>query len=212
MTIPESVQPRWDQAARRWWEMLQDTRKDGAPNPVRDRAALARLRRAARPIDAVEEPSVIDLYKRLGYGRADVDSRLMRVAVVAAVLAQIRADAQPGENGFRRRFAELLGQGERPLMSPLRFRQLLASTEDQDLLIGFRRAVALAGARNIDIGDIAEALLDWSDRRRMRWAFDYHGAGMAAPKAESSPLPKTRIDHGEVYSTASADILSSRES
>jgi CRISPR system Cascade subunit CasB len=50
------------------------------------------------------------------------------------------------------------------------------------LLVAFRRAVALAGGRNIDVGDLAASLLDWSERRRMRWAFDYYGAGIAAPK------------------------------
>jgi CRISPR type I-E-associated protein CasB/Cse2 len=59
---------------------------------------------------------------------------------------------------------------------------LLAATENPDLMISFRRAVALAGKRDIDVGDVAESLLDWSDRRRMRWAFDYYGAGSAAPK------------------------------
>jgi hypothetical protein len=39
----------------------------------------------------------------------------------------------------------------------------------------------LAGARNINVGDVAASILDWSERRRMRWAFDYYGAGIAAP-------------------------------
>jgi CRISPR system Cascade subunit CasB len=181
MTAQDASQARRGQIARRWWGELQDTKNDGTPNRGRDRASLARLRRSATALDAIEEPTVFDLYKRLGFGRGDVDRWLSRVAVVAAVLAHIRTDASPGDNGYRRRFAEMLG-GERPAMSPLRFKRLLAATEDRDLLTGFRRAVALAGAKNIDIGDVAASLLDWSDRRRMRWAFDYYGAGVAAPK------------------------------
>jgi CRISPR system Cascade subunit CasB len=115
-----------------------------------------------------------------------VDRQLPRVAIVAAVLAHIRTDAMPGDNGFRRRFADMLGRGDRPLMSPLRFKRLLTATEDQDMLIAFRRAVALAGGRNIDVGDVAASLLDWSERRRMRWAFDYYGAGIAAPKQDGT--------------------------
>ena len=186
MTTRDHPQPRWDQIARRWWEMLQHRRKDGTPNPAGDLAALARLRRTATPVDAFEEPVVFDLYKKLGFGRGDVDCRLPRVAVVAAVLAHIRGDATPGENGFRRHFAEMLGSGEHPRMSALRFKRLLAATEDQDVLIAFRRAVVLAGAREIDVGDVAASLLDWSDRRRMRWAFDYYGAGIAAPNPAST--------------------------
>jgi CRISPR system Cascade subunit CasB len=100
---------------------------------------------------------------------------------VAAVLAHIRSDAPVTDSGHRRRFAEILG-GNPPLMSPLRFKRLLAATSDQDLLIVFRRAVALAGSKNISVEDVAASLFDWSDRRRMRWAFDYYDAGIAAPK------------------------------
>lgn len=150
--------------------------------PPAIRPRFARLRRAARPVDALEEPSVFDLYRKLGFSRHEFERRLPRVAVVAAVLAHVRVDAEPGGNGFRRRFADLLGRGERPLMSALRFKRLLAATEDTDLIITFRRAVALAGKKDIDVGDVAETLLDWSDRRRMQWAFDYYGAGSAAPK------------------------------
>jgi CRISPR system Cascade subunit CasB len=189
MTAQDRTEVRPEQIARRWWDALQDVRRgDGTPNPTRDRASLAQLRRAATPLEAIEAPAVFDLYKRLGFGRADVERRLPRVAVVASVLAHVRKDSAPGDQP--RRFAEMLGQGgERPVMSPLRFKRLLAATEDRDLLIAFRRAVALVGGKNIDVGDIAASLLDWSDRRRMRWAFDYYGAGFAAPKQDSTVSP-----------------------
>jgi CRISPR system Cascade subunit CasB len=178
-------QVRWDQVARRWWATIQGE-QDVASHRGRDRAALARLRRAGTPVEALEEPAVFDLYKKLGFSRSDIDRRLPRVAVVAAVLAHIKGDAAPAETGFRRRFAETLGQGERPLMSELRFKRLLSATDDRDLMTSFRRAVALAGGKNIDVGDLAASLLDWSDRRRMRWAFDYYGAGIAAPKRDDT--------------------------
>jgi CRISPR system Cascade subunit CasD len=119
-----TTEPRWDQVARGWWEMLQNSR-NGAPNPARNPAALARLRRAATPMDALEEPTVFDLYKKLGFRRGEVELRLPRVAAAAAVLSQIRTDVEPG-SGYRRRFAEMLGHGERPPMSPLRFKCLRA--------------------------------------------------------------------------------------
>jgi len=165
--------------------MLQNSTRNGTPNPARNPGALARLRRAATPIDALEEPTVFEFYKKLGFGRGEVDRRLPRVAAAAAVLAHIRTDAEPG-SGYRRRFAEMLGQGERPPMSPLRFKRLLAATEDQELMVAFRRAVMLVGARNINVGDVAASILDWSERRRMRWAFDYYGAGMAAPNDDDT--------------------------
>lgn len=151
------------------------------------------MRRAATPVEALEEPAVFDLYKKLGFSRSDIDRRLPRVAVVAAVLAHIKEDVTPTESGFRHRFAEMLGQGERPIMSELRFKRLLSATEDRDLMTSFRRAVALAGGKNIDVGDVAASLLDWSDRRRMRWAFDYYGAGIAAPKHDESTQTEDRL-------------------
>jgi CRISPR system Cascade subunit CasB len=181
MTTQSDPQRGWGQIARHWWGELQDTNKDGGRNRTRDPAALARLRRAAVPAAALEEPCVFDLYKRLGFGRRDIDQWLTRVAVVAAVLAHIRSDASLSDRGYRRGFAEMLG-GDNAIMRPLRFRRLLEATEDRDLLTVFRRAVALAGAKNINLGDVAASLLDWSDRRRMRWAFDYYGAGVASPK------------------------------
>jgi CRISPR system Cascade subunit CasB len=180
MTTPDQSEPRWDQVARRWWEMLQNSR-NGTPNPARNPGALSRLRRATTPIDALEEPTVFEFYKKLGFGRGEVERRLPRVAAAAAVLAHIRTDAEPG-SGYQRRFAEMLGHGERPPMSPLRFKRMLVANEDQDIMVAFRRAVMLVGARNINVGDVAASILDWSERRRMRWAFDYYGAAIAAPK------------------------------
>jgi hypothetical protein len=58
-------------------------------------------------------------------------------------------------------------------------------------MTSFRRAVALAAGKNIDVGDVAASLLDWSDRRRMRWAFDYYGAAIAAPKKNETASTET---------------------
>src|SRR6516225_3869780 len=104
----------WGRAAQRGGTELQGG-SDGS-HRGRDAAAVAHLRRAATPFDAVEEPAVFDLYKRLGFRRQEIDRWLGRVAVVAAVLAHIRSDVTV-DGGHRRRFAEMLG-GEPPLMSP----------------------------------------------------------------------------------------------
>lgn len=184
MSTQDASRARPDDVARRWWALLQDTLADGKPNPRRDRAALAKLRRAATPNEALAEPAVFDLYKKLGFGsgQREIERMLPRVATLATVLAHVRSDAPVGESGFRRRLAEMLGQGERPPMSALRFKRLLLAKDNQDILTQFRRAVALAGAKNINVGDLAASVLAWDrDERRMRWAFDYHGAGFAAP-------------------------------
>jgi CRISPR type I-E-associated protein CasB/Cse2 len=95
--------------------------------------------------------------------------------------------------------AQLLGapKGEdQPLMSDLRMRRLCAARDGTEAMRGFREAVLLRGGA-VPIPDLARSILDWldddrGDRRRTRWLFDYHGAGIAAPateanKAEESP-------------------------
>jgi CRISPR system Cascade subunit CasB len=81
-------------------------------------------------------------------------------------------------------------------MSDVRMRRLCAAHDGAEAMRGFREAVLLLGGV-APIPDLAESILDWldddrGDKRRTRWLFDYHGAGIAAPsteetKAEASP-------------------------
>jgi CRISPR system Cascade subunit CasB len=141
--------------AARWWRELQP-----------DRAALARLRRAATPIEAAEEPATIDLARRLRATEHDLET----VALCTAVLAHVRQDDTLLT-------AQRLGgwTNGRPLVSLMRFRRLLQAETAADRLIHFRRAVALAN-QTLNVADLAEALLDWSERRRIAWIFSYHNA------------------------------------
>lgn len=159
-----------------WWRELQ-------PDPARkrpgDRAALARLRRAATPIEAAEEPATIDLARRLHA----TEHGLELVALCAAVIAHVREDdTLPA--------ARRLGGGTdgRPLVSLLRFRRLIQAETAADRLIQFRRAVALAGQK-LNVADLAEALLDWSERRRIAWIFRYHDA-----PPPTSPQPQAELE------------------
>ncbi|TVR78665.1 MAG: type I-E CRISPR-associated protein Cse2/CasB [Rhodospirillales bacterium] len=190
--------------ARDWWRRLQPRRSDstGVPGAGGDRgdpAALARLRRASTVAQAMAEEATLDLFRRLGLTRADADTaRLPRVAVIAMVLAHVRDDRE--HDGERRRSA-IQAVGRRTLedtdsakMSPLRFRRLLAcrDDDDEDLAREMRRLVQLAGCA-VNVGDLAESLFYWNERTRNRWAFDYFGAGFAAPDHELQ-APKTMTD------------------
>jgi CRISPR system Cascade subunit CasB len=58
-------------------------------------------------------------------------------------------------------------------------------------LVAFRRMAALAGG-SLPVRDLAGALLDWSDRRRSRWIYDYWNAGRpAAPETQTTPAEDT---------------------
>jgi CRISPR system Cascade subunit CasB len=173
-----------------WWRSMQRL----TPNPNADTGALARLRRAGSPIEAAQEAQTNGLYRRLFGGRWNVRDAEATTAL-AATLAHVRE-----HRDGRERTAALLGtpKGEnQPLMSDLRMRRLCAARDGAEAMSGFREAVLLLGGR-APIPDLAESVLDWldddrGDRRRTRWLFDYHGAGIAAPsftdetKAEATP-------------------------
>lgn len=179
--------------ARSWWSDLQRYTADEERNPTADTAALARLRRCAGPAEAMGEAATLDLFRRLGLSNA---RDLPRVAVIAMVLAHIRTDktrdekTQDETTGRTLSAIQSVGRSkpdapDSARMTPLRFRRLLACRDDGDLVGEMRRFVALAG-KAVNVGDLAASLFFWGERVRARWAFDYYGAGYAAPGAETT--------------------------
>ena len=150
------------QIAVDWWHSLQP--RDRRPG---DRAALARLRRAARVMEGAAEPAAIQLCRRLGMGWRGLE----RAALVAAVLAHVRDD-DPARPVAR----QIGASRDQPAkVSPLRFRRLLQAVTPDEQLIAFRRVVAQAD-RKVNIADLADSLLNWSDARRLRWTYAYYDA------------------------------------
>jgi CRISPR type I-E-associated protein CasB/Cse2 len=186
MTEVNREQPKIGSIAIGWWKGLQsEIRSDGhrAGNP----GALARLRRADLAGAAMEEVA-IDLFKRLAAISAlksnlRRDTLFERTALVAAVLAHVHEHDN-------RKVAAVAGEKEpgsdQRTLHPLRLRRLFAAHNPADCLVAFRRLVALLG-KKANVADLAETLLEWPDEkrgdaRRTRWAFDYYGAGRAAPE------------------------------
>lgn len=153
-----------------WWRQLQPNFANGERNPQGDRAALARLRRCATVAEAMQEPATIELFRALQWHDPE---HLPKVALVAAVLASVR-EAKSG------RFARAIGPEnpsapETAIVKPLRFRRLMEAQTDDERLTALRRAVALAGHK-ANPGDLARALLDWTEARKRSWIFDYWNA------------------------------------
>lgn len=155
-----------------WWSGLQPEAPGGG-----DRAALARLRRCATVAEAMSEPASIALFRALGFVAPD---RFPDAALLAAVLAHVREHA-PGA-----RFARAIGPqppDDSSIVSALRFRRLMQAESHDEQLIGFRRAIALAGDV-ANVTDLARGLLAFNDvknpeRReetRTRWVFEYWNA------------------------------------
>lgn len=161
----------------RWWRLLQPW-PDGKGG---DRAALARLRRADTPGVVLLEPAVIRLYGdiRKDLERATLDDRdTEMLAVIAGVLARVRPSEGPSIG-----FATALGQPQdHPVMSPLRFGNLMRAREPEDRMRHLRRAVDLLGGRPFGIPQFAADIFVWDDDVRRRWIFQYHQEGAAAPR------------------------------
>lgn len=180
----DSVSARIAAAARSWW---QAHRPEGRGERRGDPSAFARLRRAARTVDALAVPATVALWRLLPEDwreRGDREEKLARTAALAHVLAFVRED-DPGVHPMRRLGPERQDAPETAKLKQLRLRQLLATREPDELAQAFRRLVALAD-RRIDVGELAVAMLLWSDRVRTRWAFTWHDAGWAAPAVGSS--------------------------
>jgi CRISPR system Cascade subunit CasB len=170
--------------ARAWWRDLQPADERGQAKEG-DRAALARLRRCATPADAMVEEATLTLFRRLGLKATD-HHRLPQVALIAMVLAHVRADAASDADGFRPAAARAIGRAsledeDSAKMSVLRFRRLLSARDEAELAQQMRRLVALADGR-VNVGDLAASLLFWGDKVRQRWTFEYYAAGAAAPR------------------------------
>lgn len=181
----EDIGRRIADAARSWWEAHRPEPKGQRRG---DPGAFARLRRAPRTIDALAEPATVALWRMLPEDwreRGDREEKLARTAALAHVLAFVRED-EPGGHPMRKLGPERGGAPETAKLKPMRLRQLLAAREPDELAQAFRRLVALAD-RRIDVGDVAIAILLWSDSVRTRWAFTWHDAGRAAPGGAEIP-------------------------
>ncbi len=165
-----------------WWQTLK-----GDPAAAEhwqqkgDPGALARLRRAATPVEALAEAQAVFLARRLG-ASPHTPAQLARIGALAHVLAHVR------ENDQSAPMARLLGpdrSGENAAMSPLRFQRLVAARTPAELMRQMRSAVKLLKAR-ANIPDLARAIYWWGDTTRIRWTYEYWDAGQAAPDLEGT--------------------------
>ena len=147
--------------AYEWWRDLHpdDGRRAGS-----HRATLARLRRAATPIEVMQEPAALRLIERLPW-RPD------RAAIVAGVLAYVR---ETEERTVARAIGRESLDADKPaLVSEGRFRRLLQARE-AELMDAMRRLARMSQGK-LNVRDLANAILYWGDTVKKRWIFDYYG-------------------------------------
>lgn len=160
-------------AAYGWWAHLTNGEIG------QSRAALAQLRRASAPIDALLLPTVHDLNQRLAKAGFDLRHQPQKLSLIAMVLAHVKTSAPA-------RLAQQMGRGDPRALSPMRFDRLMRLDDPQELTQQLRRALAVVG-QGANVSALAQDLLWWNDATRARWCFDYYGASDAAPSASNEP-------------------------
>lgn len=146
-----------------WWSEELGDRKTGAQKTL-----SARLRRGDDVTVLCQQP-VHDLAQRLGLRDGARIARLVRT------LAHVRTHTSE-------RLPRLLGRGDPPVLSRLRFERLIQS-DGTELETALRRALPMVG-HTANVAHLGEAVQFWSDKNRTAWCFDYYGAD--APKATLS--------------------------
>lgn len=174
--------------AHTWWKALQpQTDKDDHVTHRGNPGALARLRRASSPLEALAEAEAIRLATKLEVTKNQPE-KLAYIGALAATLAHVRTHRDRDDKGNRLSMAQMLGpdnKGENAVMPALRFQRLMAAGNPTGLMRQMRGAVKLLGG-TANILDLAKAFYWWShpergDTTRINWTYDYWGAAEDKP-------------------------------
>lgn len=147
------------------------------------RGDRAILRRA----DTIEKILLSDAFRRLWFSLKEEENSAEKIsaedwAVVASVLANLKAN---DEDAFAVRAGKSEKGGDRPAVHPLRFQQLLAARDTDELLKRLRRQLPLIDSR-CHVCRLADDLLAWQAQLRdsafvknderipIRWALAYY--------------------------------------
>jgi CRISPR system Cascade subunit CasB len=140
-------------ALYRWWQTLDQRTADRAS-----------IRRCATTLDVALTPGYQSLFGRLTNQFGDLNTD--RVAAIVGLMSHVRND-DAGTSP-----AQSFSFGDKPAVSPLRFRRLLESQSVDELYPALRRALPLVGWK-IGIRELARDVYFWGDRTRKSWAYSY---------------------------------------
>jgi CRISPR system Cascade subunit CasB len=153
MTDANKEFPEVIDALFRWWQGLEQRKGD--------RAAL---RRCSTTLDVALTPAYQALYGRLVGQFSNLNAD--RIAAIVGLLSHIRQDDSGSPP------AKSLSQGDKPVLSPLRFRLVLQTQSVDELYPLLRRALPLV-KHTINVRELARDVYYWSDRTRKAWAYGY---------------------------------------
>lgn len=158
--ISWSAESHMGKILHKWWLGLEE-----------DRASRAVLRRCAT-LDAV---ALSDAYQRFyrymlacNAWPADAENwQKDKLAAIAALLAHVKSE---DTQRLPIKMSEL--EGDRPLVSEMRFRDLLKIETTDDLFTSLRRTLPLMGYQ-ANIEQLAHDVYWWNDKTKKDWAYSY---------------------------------------
>ncbi|MCI4643527.1 MAG: type I-E CRISPR-associated protein Cse2/CasB [Hyphomonadaceae bacterium] len=153
-----------------WWKQCCSLKNPAGHGGARQfRAACRRLR---SPMEAYRLEQTILLHRELAkaaYLRGDEPDS--RVGLIAGLLGQVECiEADGPEKSFA---AFLMGKGDPPKVSPMRFQKLVRANVGE-LMTPLRRTLAQIEFR-CDPGRLASDLFFWGDDVKARWCLQYYG-------------------------------------
>ena len=143
----------------RWWQGLEE-----------QRASRAMLRRCSTLDEVSLTPAYQRFYRYMLACNWPADAELWqndKLAAIAGLLAHVKTD---DAQRLSLKMSEL--SGDKPLVSELRFRDLLKIDTTDDLFISLRRALPLIGYQ-VSIHQMASDIYWWNDDTKKQWAYSY---------------------------------------
>lgn len=152
----------WGSALFEWWSGLD-----------KNRGARAELRRCNTPLEVMMTPSFHYARRRLLERRLDEEeSRNDRLPLVIGLASHVTSSLQRDAHVALPSLPDAFSRGDRPKVSPLRFRQILEAHDDDELFTRVRRVLPMV-RNEISVFSLANDLYWWGDRTRKRWVYDY---------------------------------------
>lgn len=146
----------------RWWVSLDENRAD-----------RAELRRCEDLLAVMTTPAFQRARRiLLDAGFAPRSGGEDRLPVVIGLAAWVRGPRDPDVHCHLPSLPLVFSEGEKPKVSPLRFRQLLEARDDEELFVRLRRVLPLVKER-VNLFHLANDVFQWSDIVRKRWVYEY---------------------------------------
>lgn len=147
-----------------WWDDLNNKNYEKPSN----RGKISELRRCHTP----EEVSLLGVYHDLRIRLAEIGyDDPDRIAMIAGLSAHVRPNNI--SESLAQQMASTKGEVERPQVSELRFRRLLAIGDQTELYQTLIRIIRMLG-KEVNLYSLAEVAANWNERTKKQLSSEYY--------------------------------------